>query len=128
MLSSFSSFLIDIAVFWLAGFIFREVIPDDHLLFGVSTLILCRTVIARLVSSIYNFIINKTKVFNKRSSSVNVAIKYYVLALVQLTLSVVLVNYAFLFIPFATVRKIIVDTILFLLSYIVQREWVFRSI
>ena len=128
MLSSFSSFLIDIVVFWLAGFIFREVIPDDHLLFGVSTLILCRTVIARLVSSIYNFIINKTKVFNKRSSSVNVAIKYYVLALVQLTLSVVLVNYAFLFIPFATVRKIIVDTILFLLSYIVQREWVFRSI
>ncbi|MCR4604949.1 MAG: bifunctional glycosyltransferase family 2/GtrA family protein [Eubacterium sp.] len=126
ILSSFSSFLIDILIYWLSGYFFRLFIPDEAVVYGVSAIILSRTVFSRLISSIYNFMINKTKVFKNRSSSPMVVVKYYTLAIVQLVLSAVLVNYAFLFIPYSTVRKVIVDTLLFVVSYLIQREWVFK--
>lgn len=126
LLSSFSSFLIDILVYWLLGYLLRPLIPEETMIFGVSALILTRTVLARLISSIYNFLMNKTLVFRNQSRSPSVAVKYYILAIVQLTVSALLVNYALLFIPYSTIRKIIVDTILFGLSFLIQREWVFR--
>ncbi|MBR6228719.1 MAG: glycosyltransferase, partial [Eubacterium sp.] len=61
-----------------------------------------------------------------QSRSPSVAVKYYILVIVQLTVSALLVNYALLFIPYSTIRKIIVDTILFGLRFLIQREWVFR--
>lgn len=127
MLTSFSSFLIDIIMFWLLGYVFRLFIPDNEYIFGVSALILARTVLARIISSIYNFIMNKTQVFKNRSKTLGVAIRYYFLAIVQLSLSAILVNYAFLFIPYQTLRKVVIDTILFGLSFIIQREWVFKK-
>ena len=128
MLSSFSSFLIDILIYWLSGYIFRLFIPTEAVIYGVSAMILARTVFSRLISSIYNFLINKTKVFKNSSSTPEVAVKYYVLVVIQLLLSALLVNYAFLFIPYSTVRKVIVDTLLFVVSYVIQREWVFKHI
>lgn len=126
MLSSFSSFLIDILMYWALGFILRPIIPDNVMIYGISALILARTVLARAISSIYNFLINKTKVFKNRSGSPAVAVKYYILVVIQLTLSALLVNYLLTFIPYSTVRKVIIDTILFAMSFIVQREWVFK--
>jgi putative flippase GtrA len=126
LLSSFSSFLIDILMFWLWGVILRPLIPADTMIWGISALILARTVLARVVSSIYNYLMNKTRVFKSRSKSPMTAVKYYFLAVVQLTVSALLVNYALLFIPYSTVRKVIIDTMLFVLSFIIQREWVFK--
>lgn len=126
MLSSFSSFLIDILMYWLLGYVLRPFIPDDQLVCGISLLILMRTVLARIVSSIYNFFMNKTQVFKHRSTTGVAAVRYYLLAVIQLTLSALLVNYAFLFIPYSTIRKVIIDTLLFMLSFVIQREWVFK--
>lgn len=127
MLSSFSSFLIDILMYWLLGLVLRPFIPDDVMWYGVSVLIILRTVLARAVSSVFNFLINKKHVFKNRSSSPGVAVKYYLLVVIQLSLSALLVNYAFLFIPYSTIRKVIIDTLLFVLSFLIQREWVFRG-
>ena len=126
MLSSFSSFLIDIVMYWLLGYILRPFIPDETLVWGVSVLIITRTVLARVVSSIYNFLMNKKLVFKNGSKSPAVAVKYYLLVIVQLTVSAILVNYALLFIPYSTIRKVIIDTLLFVISFIIQREWVFK--
>ena len=126
MLSSFSSFLIDILMYWLLGYLLRPFIPDETLVCGVSVLIITRTVLARVVSSIYNFLINKNMVFKSKSKSGSVAVKYYVLAVIQLSISAILVNYALLFIPYSTIRKVIIDTLLFVISFIIQREWVFK--
>lgn len=126
LLSSFSSFLIDILMFWLWGYLLRPLIPEDVTIYGISVLILARTVLARLISSIYNFMMNKTQVFKSRSKSPMTAVRYYLLAVVQLTVSALLVNYALLFIPYSTVRKVIIDTLLFALSFVIQREWVFK--
>ena len=126
MLSSFSSFLIDILMYWLLGYILRPFIQDETLIWGVSVLIITRTVLARVVSSIYNFLINKNMVFKSRSKVPSVAVKYYILAVIQLTVSALLVNYALLFIPYSTIRKVIIDTLLFVISFVIQREWVFK--
>ena len=126
MLSSFSSFLIDILMYWLLGYILRPFIQDETLIWGVSVLIITRTVLARVVSSIYNFLINKNMVFKSRSKVPSVAVKYYILAVIQLTVSALLVNYALLFIPYSTIRKVIIDTLLFVISFMIQREWVFK--
>lgn len=126
MLSSFSSFLIDILMYWLLGYILRPFINDETYIYGISVLIILRTVLARVVSSVYNFLMNKNVVFKSRDKSSSVAVKYYVLAVIQLTVSALLVNYALLFIPYSTIRKVIIDTLLFVLSFIVQREWVFK--
>ncbi|MBO6109016.1 MAG: bifunctional glycosyltransferase family 2/GtrA family protein [Eubacterium sp.] len=127
MLSSFSSFLIDIIMFYLLGILLRPLISENAYIYGVSVFILTRTVLARATSSVYNFIMNKTKVFKNRSGSPGVIFKYYFLVVIQLTLSAVLVNYTFTFIPYLTLRKIIIDTILFCISFVVQREWVFKE-
>ncbi len=126
MLSSFSSFLVDILMYFLLGYILRPFIEDETLVFGVSVLIITRTVLARAVSSIYNFMMNKKLVFKNASKSPSVAVKYYLLAIIQLTVSALLVNYALLFIPYSTIRKVIIDTLLFVVSFIIQREWVFK--
>ena len=126
MLSSFSSFLIDILMYWLLGYLLRPIFGEESLIWGVSSLILFRTLGARLISSIYNYMMNKTQVFKNRSKSPMTLVKYYFLAAVQLTVSALLVNYALLFIPYSTVRKVIIDTMLFALSFVIQREWVFK--
>ena len=126
MLSSFSSFLIDIMMYWLLGYALRPVIGDEAAVLGISTLIIARTVIARVISSAYNFLMNKTIVFKNSSRSPSVAVKYYILAIIQLGVSALLVNYALLFIPYSTIRKVIIDTMLFVISFIIQREWVFK--
>lgn len=132
LLSSFSSFLIDIILFYLLGLLLRNFIPDNlmifkNAIFGGSLLTLLRTVIARLISSLYNFFINKKQVFKNDSKSPVVAVKYYILCIVQLTLSWLLIDLFLGFIPFRTVRKVIIDSILFVVSFQIQREWVFKD-
>ncbi len=127
MLSSLSSFLIDIALFWLLGYLLRPIVPGDVVILGVSLLTALRTVISRLLSSLYNFFMNKHQVFKSDSKSPAVLVRYYFLCVIQLVLSALGVNYLLGFIPYATVRKCIIDTILFLISFQIQREWVFQK-
>lgn len=129
MLSSLSSFLIDIFLYWVLGYTLRPLIPESLTLpfFGMSVLILMRTVISRLVSSLYNFFMNKNQVFQNNSHSPKIIAKYYLLCVVQLLLSALLVNHLLTFITYSTLRKCIIDTILFAVSFQIQREWVFRK-
>lgn len=131
MLSSFSSFIIDIALFYILGAILRPIIGDkvqvSFWYFDVSLLILLRNVLSRLGSSLYNFTMNKRQVFRNESKDIWILIKYYILCICQLTLSTLLVANALTFIPSSTIRKCIIDTILFMVSFQIQREWVFSK-
>lgn len=127
MLSSLFSFFIDIALYWVLGYALRPIIPDELQLpfFGLSVLILMRTVISRLLSSLFNFFMNKNQVFKNDSHSPLIIVKYYILCIIQLLLSAFLVNHLLTFISYSTLRKCIIDTILFAISFQIQREWVF---
>lgn len=127
MISSLLSFFIDIGLYWVLGYALRPLIPDHLQLpfWGLSVLILLRTVISRLLSSLFNFLVNKNRVFKNDSRSPVIIVKYYTLCIIQLLLSALLVNHLLTFISYSTLRKCIIDTILFAISFQFQREWVF---
>jgi dolichol-phosphate mannosyltransferase len=119
-----SSFLIDIILFaLLTKLIFSSV--------DVSYAVPLATGIARVISSIYNFIMNKNIVFKVKNSEQKMwkyLLKYYSLCIVQLSCSALFVLLVYDKIQWdTTLIKGIVDLILFFISYQVQRLWVFRE-
>ena len=86
---------------------------------------------ARVISSIVNFTINKNTVFHSKGSVKTTAVKYFTLAVCQLAVSTFLVNViavdllnvdGFL----EVLIKCVVDAGLFLISFTIQRKWVFK--
>lgn len=123
LLSSLSSFIVDIGLFqiilWiaLAIGINRGTVP-----------IIVSTVLARIFSSYFNFTMNKNFVFNGEKSIRKTIMKYYSLAAIQMCMSAALVAIIWHLLGGSeTVIKIIVDTLLFFISYQIQRRWVFRK-
>lgn len=112
VLTALSSFLIDIGLFCiLINFI-------DNIMFS--------TVIARIISTTYNFITNSKLVF--KTSSKKSIIKYLFLALVQMMVSGLSVSFITKHLNInAPIVKIIIDSIIFVANFIIQREWVFKG-
>lgn len=114
-----SSFLIDIGLFT----IFMQFLPDVKL--GIITSIVMATILARIVSSTYNFLVNKKIVFKKAKEKV--LRKYYFLVIVQMFISAFLVSNLFNILGInSTILKIVVDIIIFIINFYIQREWVFK--
>ena len=89
-------------------------------------------VAARVVSSLFNFFMNKNMVFKTNVSTSKAMLKYYALALPQMAAQVLLTQgvYALLNISdtatgLRTLWYAIVMTVLYFLSYVIQQRWVF---
>lgn len=120
--SSLSSFIVDISLFTFFT------IALKNLDINPSFYILIATFAARIISASFNYLINKNVVFKNKTSN-NSMIKYFVLFLVQLLVSAGLVTFIFNLIGInASLIKIVVDTLLFLISFRIQREWVFKNV
>lgn len=81
---------------------------------------------ARLVSSVFNFSMNRRVVFKSKGSIVSCAWKYAVLAIGIITVSNLLVGLLDRVLPYV-VAKIVIDLLLYLVSYRVQDRWVFAE-
>lgn len=129
MISSLFSFGIDILLFYLFGLMLRPFVPEKLAFLGyaIPFLTLLRTVFSRLLSSLFNFFMNKKQVFKNDSKSPVIIVKYYTLCVIQLLLSAFFVNYLQTLIPYATICKCIIDSLLFLVSFQIQREWIFKK-
>ena len=93
----------------------------------VATAVLIATIVARGISSVFNYNMNKSVVFKSDKGSKRV-FKYYALCGVQMFLSWLLIVVAYNKVNWdTTVLKLIVDTILFLISYQIQRIWIFKK-
>ena len=115
IISAVSSFLLDILLFTILVNIIK-----------IDQKIIVATVFARIISAVYNFVINSKLVFKKGSKSS--IIKYIILSIIQMLISGYAVTYIAKFINInATVIKIVVDTIIFLVNFVIQREWVFKN-
>lgn len=96
-------------------------------LFNHASLIWFATVIARFLSACFNYICNSQLVFSvqKKHGSLK---KYTILCIIQAILSAVMVSSLASFIRIsALILKVIVDTILFFVSFFLQRFWVFAA-
>jgi len=130
ILSAGSSCLIDLGVY----FLMLKVIPDTFrlsILPGEATQIWAATIIARLVSSFYNFNVNRKVVFGCTDDYKKTMVRYYLLCVVQMLISACLVSLIKQGLPggdfVSTVVKGCVDTGLFFVSYQIQKRWVFKN-
>ncbi|WP_220727621.1 bifunctional glycosyltransferase family 2/GtrA family protein [Marinilactibacillus psychrotolerans] len=118
--SSLFSFLIDLSAFSLFLYFLRKTSLPSQIFFA--------TIFARIISSLFNYFTNKIFVFSEKEAK-NSMIKYFLLALVQMFISGFLVEFISteinLGIPISI--KILVDFILFIISFQIQRLWVFRK-
>lgn len=95
--------------------------------------ILVSTVLARVISSLINFALNRSMVFKSHASLWKSALKYYALAVpVMLVSAFGVKGICALFqldpASFAvTLIKILVDTVLFLINFRLQKYWIFRE-
>ena len=119
--ASLSSFVIDILLFHLFVFFFKESFPVIYITLA--------TVGARVISAVYNYLINYKFVFKSRASRATSLTKYALLAIIQMSLSAGIVSAVVFVFPgcWETLVKAIVDMILFLISYAVQQRFVFSS-
>jgi dolichol-phosphate mannosyltransferase len=99
-----------------------------HTLFAGSdpdVAVLWATVLARVLSSILNFAINRRVVFRSERSVASTLWRYYALCVCQMLASALLVM-ALNVLPIAEpLIKCVVDGVLFLVSYRIQRRFVF---
>lgn len=94
-----------------------------------SVRILVATVAARVISSVCNYVMNRKAVFQSKASVNASLVKYYVLCICQMGVSYGLV---LLFSGWLNLQgftesliKIVVDVMLFFISFQIQKKWVF---
>ncbi len=113
--ASISSFLVDILLFALFIKIFK-----------MANVAFIATVLARIISSIYNYFVNSKLVFKHLSRKS--FIKYVILVIVQMLVSAFTVNYLGSISGINIVLiKIIIDIIIFMVNFVIQRELIFKD-
>ncbi len=123
--SSAASCLLDLGLYTVIGMISKSFVP-------LKESILIATVLARAGSSLFNFSVNHKAVFHSEQPMKKTIVKYYILCICQMMVSYVgvwgltallqLERYGT-----TVIIKAIVDCILFLLSYQIQKRWIFQK-
>jgi len=104
--------------------IFTEIIFVN---FKQNTSIFWSTIISRIISGTVNFCLSK-KVFNSKNLKKTAILKYFALGIIQLLSSAVIVILICKVIKIPkTIIKFIVDVLLYVLFYIFQIKFVFRT-
>lgn len=120
LFSSLSSSVVDLVLFSF----FCYLLKDRQL--GGITYLTAATVFARILSAIYNYSLNYKVVFQSKGSLRSTMMRYFLLAVVQMSLSALLVNKLYpLFGGAEVLVKIPVDVFLFFVSFFIQREFVY---
>ena len=121
--SSLTSWAIDTSVFTLLNFLLVGILPTGHRAVA--------QIVARLVSSVVNYILNRRFVFESKNHIGRELFRYYLLCVLNLTASVLLVHlFTYLFRTsgiWDTVVMIAVNCFLFIVVYIVKQRIVFAK-
>lgn len=116
--SSFSASVIDLIAFTILCGAFKNT--------GSVYYILLATCVARVLSATYNFMVNYYIVFKSKEVRSKSAMRYVMLAIAQMLLSAALVTAGVhLFEINETIVKMVIDGILFFVSYSVQKRFVY---
>lgn len=117
--AAISSFIIDIVLFSVFCIMLKH--WNSFLYAAVAT------VIARIISATYNYMMNYKFVFRSKEKKIVSAGKYLALAVVQMGCSALLVTVAIHILTNTNeaILKMIVDTVLFFVSYQIQKRYVF---
>lgn len=118
--SSLASAVIDLGLYQLL-FILSKALP-------MNIRILLSTAIARLASSLFNYTVNSKLVFQCYEDPKRTIVKYYLLCIVQAAASYGGVfGLSFIFGEKSLIAKLIVDTLLSLISFKIQQNFIFKN-
>ncbi len=128
MVAAFS-FILDITLFTVFKILLNE---------KIASAILVATIMARVISSFVNYLLNRNAVFQNNSGKADskTLVKYYILVIIQTLISGFAVealashfdaDMMILFLPIATVIKMPVEMILFVVNYFAQKLFVFKG-
>ncbi len=108
------SFILDITLFNIF----------HHLLLNI----IIATILARIISSLFNFTLNRNKVFQSSSNSLVALGKYFALVIIQMLVSAFSVSLLARYIAVnPTFIKIPVEFILFVCNYLIQKFLIFEE-
>ncbi len=120
--SSLMSSIIDIVMFAVINFLCSPLEPAVQIFIATAG--------ARVISSIFNYTMNRKAVFNSKSSVKGSIIRYYILCVCQMMVSYGLVwavtSLLCLGNVLRVIAKVIIDIVLFMISFRIQRAWVFK--
>ena len=119
-ISGASSFILDVGLFQLFCIVLKENFE------GVSYVFLS-SVFARIISAVYNYLINYKLVFKSKKSFTQSATRYFLLAIAQGFCSATFTAGLFKIIQCSLELyvKIPVDVFLFFVSYVIQKKFVY---
>lgn len=116
--SALSAFIIDIIMFNIFVKLLMNVNIDNKIIYA--------TIVARIISSLYNFKVNSKIVFKNLNK--NSFIKYVILVLTQMLVSAFSVEFLTKISSInVIVIKILVDLVLFITNFVIQREFIFNK-
>lgn len=118
-LSSISSTGLDLILFFILVRFLESSYPRSYIMIS--------TIIARVISAFYNYIINYKYVFHSIHKKTETILKYFMLAVTQMLLSGLIVTFLSrqIIIIDDVLIKFFVDMILFFFSYYIQRRFIF---
>lgn len=120
LLSSLSAFVVDITMYSIFLMLFKNLYPQSYVIIS--------TYLAKIISCTYTYVINKKIVFENHSHRISTVFRFAALCLIQSTLSGFFTNGLVMLLRWNEVfSKIVVDTILFFVSFKVQERWVFSK-
>ncbi len=129
--ASMLSFLVDYGLFLLLNNVLLAHTPQlegyvSLLFFRVIARIGLAALLARIVSSVFNYFVNRKFVFSSREGFVSTFLRYACTVLVIVGLSAWLTSNLHVWLGVSdNIVKVPVDILLFFLSYYIQRRWVF---
>ena len=125
IVASLSSFVVDILLYTLFLWLLMTALP---LTSSQEQAIVVATYAARVLSALFNFFVNRTTTFKSKAGLGGTMLRYAILCVVQVTASAFATSGLFTLLGWnATLLKLIVDVVLFVLSFGIQRSWVFRK-
>lgn len=116
ILFSTASFVVDILSFTI-------------ILMFLKDKIIISSYLARAISSIFNYIVNKKYVFkNNVKNDYKSMFFYFLLVIINITISGTLVKKIYFYIHYnATFIKIIIDSLIFIINYFLQKYIIFKN-
>lgn len=124
IISAGISFILDMTLFTIFSFFLMPFIGDSS--------ILASTVLARVISSFINYLMNKNKVFNTEKNNKKIDketfVKYFILVVIQMFVSAGTVYLLFKVTKInQTVIKFPVDIMIFIVNYFIQKLFIFNK-
>ena len=106
-----------------------DIVSFSSILFFSKDKIMISSYLARTISSIFNYIVNKNIVFkNNEKKNTKSMIMYFLLVIVNITISGTLVKKIYFFIHYnATFIKIVIDSLIFIINYFLQKYVIFKK-